>query len=110
MVGPAAKRESVAHLQSVMGRRNGGPAVSSARTARWSTIARAGRPIRRCEGNCAILPTSAGALAIGGSSSFCGKRGEPSGINRIYRLYREEGLAVRNVVQDVGRSEHERRS
>lgn len=24
------------------------------------------------------------------------REGEPSGINRIYRLYREEGLTVRN--------------
>ncbi|MBB3773236.1 transposase InsO family protein [Angulomicrobium tetraedrale] len=36
---------------------------------------------------------SAGASAIGGCSSFCAA--EPSGINRIYRLYREEGLMVR---------------
>jgi putative transposase len=28
-------------------------------------------------------------------SSCCGRTGEPSGINRIYRLYREEGLTVR---------------
>ena len=32
--------------------------------------------------------------AIGGCSFCCGS--EPSGINHIYRLYREEGLAVRN--------------
>ncbi|MGY3408328.1 putative transposase [Bradyrhizobium sp. GM5.1] len=37
----------------------------------------------------------AGGSATGGCSCCCGKRGEPSGINRIYRLYREEGLTVR---------------
>ena len=33
--------------------------------------------------------------AIVGCSSYCGWRGEPSGINRIYRLNREEGFTVR---------------
>ena len=37
----------------------------------------------------------AGASAIGGCSCCCGKRARPSGKNRIYRLYREEGLTVR---------------
>ncbi|MGY3647044.1 putative transposase [Bradyrhizobium sp. LM4.3] len=37
----------------------------------------------------------AGASAIAGCSSCCAKHGEPSGLNRIYRLYREEGLSVR---------------
>jgi putative transposase len=38
---------------------------------------------------------SDGGSAIGGWSSCCDGRGERSGINRIHRLYREEGLAVR---------------
>jgi transposase InsO family protein len=38
----------------------------------------------------------ASASATAGCSSCCAsKQGEPSGINRIYRLYREEGLTVR---------------
>lgn len=31
------------------------------------------------------------------------REGEPSGINRIYRPYREEGLSVFNVADDVTR-------
>ena len=44
---------------------------------------------------CAILPTSAVGSATGGCSSCWRQQGEPSGVNRIYRLYREEGLTVR---------------
>jgi hypothetical protein len=42
---------------------------------------------------CASLPINGAGSAIGGSLSCCELK--PSGINRIYRLYREEGLAVR---------------
>ena len=38
---------------------------------------------------------SAAGSAIGACSCCQRREGEPSGINRIYRLYREEGLAVR---------------
>ena len=38
---------------------------------------------------------NAAGSAIAGCSSCCGGRGEPSGISRIHRLYREEGLTVR---------------
>lgn len=57
MVGPAAKRAAVAHLQ----------AVTSLSERRACSII--GADLRR--------------------------EGEPSGINRIYRLYREEGFTVR---------------
>jgi len=42
--------------------------------------------------DCAASPSSDAVSAIGACSSCYG---EPSGITRIYRLYREEGLAVR---------------
>jgi hypothetical protein len=46
------------------------------------------------------LPTNGAGLAIGGSSSCCENGGEPSGINRIYRLYREEGPQGDNLSFD----------
>ena len=47
----------------------------------------AGAPARACERAAAVrLPTALHQLRA---------QGEPSGINRIYRLYREEGLTVR---------------
>ena len=44
---------------------------------------------------CASLPISGAGSAIAASYILLRDEGEPSGINRIYRLYREEGLAVR---------------
>jgi hypothetical protein len=43
---------------------------------------------------CETSPINDAGSAISGCS-FCCNRGESSGINHIYRLYREEGLIVR---------------
>ena len=91
MVGPAAKREAVAHLRNVvqMSERRACILVSADRkmiryrSRRPAMSSRA--PVR------GISPTSAAGSATVGCSSY-GEQGEPSGINRIYRLYREEGL------------------
>jgi transposase InsO family protein len=95
MVGPAAKRESVAHLQAVMG-------LSERRACR---IVNADRKMIRYQSSRApdtALRTQLRDLAnerkrFGYRRLFVLLRqaGEPSGINRIYRLYREEGLTVR---------------
>src|SRR4051794_36683918 len=95
MVGPVAKRASVAHLQAVMG-------LSERRACR---IADADRAMIRYQSSRApdtALRTQLRDLAnerkrFGYRRLFVLLRqaGEPSGINRIYRLYREEGLTVR---------------
>jgi putative transposase len=95
MVGPAAKRESVAHLQAAMG-------LSERRACR---IVNADRKMIRYQSSRApdtALRTQLRDLAnerkrFGYRRLFVLLRqaGEPSGINRIYRLYREEGLTVR---------------
>jgi transposase InsO family protein len=95
MVGPAAKRASVAHLQAVMG-------LSERRACR---IVNADRTMIRYRSQRApdtALRTQLRDLAnerkrFGYRRLFVLLRqsGEPSGINRIYRLYREEGLTVR---------------
>jgi putative transposase len=95
MVGPAAKRASVAHLQAVMG-------LSERRACR---IVEADRTMIRYRSQRApdtALRTQLRDLAnerkrFGYRRLFVLLRqsGEPSGINRIYRLYREEGLTVR---------------
>ncbi len=74
MVGPAAKREAVAHLQAVMGlseRR----ACSIVGADRKMIRYRSCRPRRQsCAAGFATLPTSGDASAIGGcSSSFVGR-------------------------------------
>ena len=95
MVGPAAKREAVAHLRSVfeMSERRSCSVISADRKMiRY----RSRRP------DDAGLRTKLRDLAnvrrrFGYRRLFIllRREGEMSGINRIYRLYREEGLAVR---------------
>lgn len=95
MVGPAAEREAVAHLRSVMG-------LSERRAC---LIVGADRKMIRYQSRRppeAELRARLRALAnerrrFGYRRLFIllRREGEPSGINRIYRLYREEGLSVR---------------
>jgi putative transposase len=95
MVGPAVKREAVVHLQAVMG-------LSQRRACRlvnadWKMVR-----YRSCRPPDTALRLRLRDLAnerrrFGYRRLFVLLRrdGEPSGINRIYRLYREEGLTVR---------------
>src|SRR6201996_2198331 len=95
MVGPAVKREGVAHLRATMGlseRR----ACSIVSADRKMVRYRSSRPPDTA------LRTQLRDLAnerkrFGYRRLFVLLRqsGEPSGLNRIYRLYREEGLSVR---------------
>ena len=95
MVGPAAKREGVAHLQAVMG-------LSERRACAIVDADRKMIRYRSCRPPDTDLRTQLRDLAnarrrFGYRRLFILLRqeGEPSGINRIYRLYREEGLTVR---------------
>jgi transposase InsO family protein len=95
MVGPAARREAVVHLQAVM----------SLSERRACSIVGADRKMvryRSCRPPETELRDRLRELAnerrrFGYRRLFIllRREGEPSGINRIYRLYREEGLAVR---------------
>jgi putative transposase len=94
-VGPAAKREDITHLLAVMG-------LSERRAC---SLVDADRKMIRYRSRRALdteLRTQLRDLAnarrrFGYRRLFILLRqdGEPSGINRIYRLYREEGLTVR---------------
>lgn len=95
MVGPAARREAVAHLKAGMG-------LSERRACK---IVGADRKMIRYRSRRppeTELREKLKALAnerrrFGYRRLFVLLRnaGEPSGVNRIYRLYREEGLSVR---------------
>jgi transposase InsO family protein len=95
MVGPVARREAVAHLQARFG-------LSERRACR---IAGADRKMIRYQSRRppdTALRTRLRDLAnerrrFGYRRLFIllRREGEPSGLNRIYRLYREEGLTVR---------------
>ena len=95
MVGPAAKREAVAHLRSLL----------EITERRACTIVAADRKMIRyrsrrapdAELRARLRDLANHRRRFGYRRLFILLRdqGEPSGINRIYRLYREEGLAVR---------------
>jgi len=94
MVGPAAKRDGVAHLQAVMGlseRRACSIIGADRKTIRY----RSRRP-RDAELRIRLRDLAGERRRFGYRRLFILLRrdGEPSGINRIYRLYREEGLSV----------------
>jgi transposase InsO family protein len=95
MVGPAAKREGVAHLQAALG-------LSERRACSIVSADRKMVRYRSCRPPDTELRDRLRDLAnerkrFGYRRLFVLLRqeGEPSGINRIYRLYREEGLTVR---------------
>ena len=95
MVGPAAKREGVAHLQAVM----------SLSEWRACTLVSADRTMIRYQSRRApdtalreqirVLANERKRFGYRRLFILLRQGGEPSGINRIYRLYREEGLTVR---------------
>ncbi len=95
MVGPAAKREAVAHLRGVleMSERR---ACSLVAADRKMIRYRSRRP-PDTELRARLRELANQRRRFGYRRLFILLRdqGEPSGVNRIYRLYREEGLAVR---------------
>ena len=95
MVGPAVKREAIAHLQTVMD-------LSERRACRIVGADRKMVRYRSCRPPDTDLRARLRELAnerrrFGYRRLFIllRREGEPSGVNRIHRLYREEGLSVR---------------
>ena len=95
MVGPAAKREAVALLQAVMG-------LSERRACSFVGADRKMIRYRSCRppetelrGRLWDLANERRRFGYRRLFILLRREGEPSGINRIYRLYREEGLTVR---------------
>jgi putative transposase len=95
MVGPAAKREAVAHLRSAfeMSERRACATIAVDRTMiRYRSIRPDDSALRdRLRG----LAQERRRFGYRRLFILLRRDGEPSGITRIYRLYREEGLAVR---------------
>jgi len=95
MVGPAVKREAVAHLQATMGlsERRAYTIVAADRT----TIRYRSRRPPELELREKLRDLASRRRRFGYRRLFVLLReeGEASGINRIYRIYREEGLTVR---------------
>ena len=95
MVGPVAKREGVAHLQAVMGlseRRACSLDDADRKMLRYRSRRAPGTALRPQLRDLANARRRFGYRRL---FILLRQDGEPSGINRIYRLYREEGLTVR---------------
>ena len=75
--------------------RSVGPAPSSMWTARPCAIRRGGRRTGNCAPKLRDLANATPALRLSAAVRSAAARGRDSGKNRIYRLYREEGLTVR---------------
>ena len=104
MVGPAVQRDAVAHLQAVMGlseRR----ACSIVGADRKMVRYRSRRP-PDTELRARLRELANERRRFGYRRLFIllRREGEPSGVNRIHRLYREEGL--RGAKASEGRSGH----
>jgi putative transposase len=95
MVGPAAKREAVAHLQDdhQMSERRACELIKADRqTVRYQSRRPPETALRERLRSLANERRRFGYRRL---FIMLRREGELSGINRIYRLYREEGLAVR---------------
>ena len=95
MVGPAAKREAVLQLKARMGlsERRACRIISADRsTVRYRSRRPADTGLRMRMRELANERRRFGYRRL---FVLLRREGEPSGINRIYRLYREEGLSVR---------------
>jgi transposase InsO family protein len=95
MVGPVAKRAGVAHLKAVMGlseRRACLIVGADRKTVRYRSRR---PPDTELRGRLREVANERRRFGYRRLFILLRREGEPSGINRIHRLYREEGLAVR---------------
>ena len=95
MVRPAVKREAVAHLQARMGlseRRACAIVGADRKMVRYRSRRPSDAALR---GRLRELANERRRFGYRRLYVLLRRDGEPSGINRIFRLYREEGLAVR---------------
>jgi putative transposase len=95
MVGPVVKREAVAHLQAAMGlseRRACSLVGADRRMVRYRSCR---MPDTELRARLRELANERRRFGYRRLFILLRREGEPSGRNRIHRLYREEGLAVR---------------
>jgi putative transposase len=95
VVAPAAKREAVAHLKALFGlseRRACQIAGADRKTIRYQSRR---APDTALRGRLRDLANERRRFGYRRLFVLLRREGEPSGINRIYRLYSEEGLTVR---------------
>ncbi len=95
MVGPAAKRDCVAHLQAAMGlseRRACAFVGADRKMIRYKSRR---PPDTELRGRLRELANARRRFGYRRLFILLRRAGEAAGVNRIYRLYREEGIKFR---------------
>src|SRR6185437_16239695 len=95
MVGPAAKRAAVAHLRAVMGLSERQACMIVSADRRMIRYRSRRPPDAELRARLRDLAHERRRFGYRRLFILLRREGEPSGINRIHRIYREEGLAVR---------------
>ena len=95
MVGPAAKREAVAHLRSALQMSERRACILVAADRKMIRYRSRRPPDVELRTRLRDLANQRRRFGYRRLFILLREQGEPSGINRIYRLYREEGLIVR---------------
>ena len=95
MVGPVAKREAVAHLRNVLGMSERRACTLIAADRKMIRYRSRRPPDLELRTRLRDLANQRRRFGYRRLFILLREQGEPSGVNRIYRLYREEGLTVR---------------
>jgi transposase InsO family protein len=95
MVGPAAKREAVAHLRNALQLSERRACLLVAADRKMVRYRSRRPPEVELRTRLRDLANQRRRFGYRRLFILLREQGEPSGINRIYRLYREEGLIVR---------------
>jgi transposase InsO family protein len=95
MVGPAAKREAVAHLRSLLQMSERRACTLVAADRKMIRYRSRRPPDIELRTRLRDLANQRRRFGYRRLHILLRELGEPSGVNRIYRLYREEGLTVR---------------
>ena len=95
MVGPAAKREAVAHLRSVLQMSERRACILLSADRKMIRYRSRRPPDVELRSRLRDLANQRRRFGYRRLFILLREQGEPSGVNRIYRLYREEGLTVR---------------
>jgi putative transposase len=95
MVGPAAKRDAVAHLRKARGMSERRACTLVAADRKMIRYQSRRPPDIELRSRLRDLANRRRRFGYRRLFILLREQGEPSGINRVYRLYREEGLTVR---------------
>lgn len=110
MVGLAARRGAVAHLQAALGLSERRACSIVASIGRWCAAGPAGRRSRNCAAGCVSFPTGEDALAITACPSCCVGRASRQGSSASTGPPERKGSRCATEGHDAGGLKHALRS